>query len=184
MIAYTIETALQCKALDRLLVSTDDAEIREVALAYGAEAPFLRPAELATDDATTLSVLQHVVTQLPAEVVVFLQPSCPIRDEGLVDRCVQRFLEREVDSLATGFMCKDTEYGKDPEDVRRQDIEGFFCDDGNVYVIKADLLRRGDRYGTRHEHILLNREQNIDIDDEIDMWLAEQVLSRRLQAVR
>src|SRR5882724_4085069 len=64
LIAHTIETALRCKALDRVVVSTDDPEIRDVALEYGAEAPFLRSAELATDQASKWPVLRHLVRTL------------------------------------------------------------------------------------------------------------------------
>src|SRR5437773_7864744 len=61
LIAFTIETALRCRVLDRVIVTTDDAEIRDVALRYGAEVPFLRPPELATDRASKWPVLRHAV---------------------------------------------------------------------------------------------------------------------------
>lgn len=176
LIAWTIEAAKSSKLLDQFIVSTEDVEIAEVARHYGATV-LDRPKELATDDATTLSVLQHILLQVPAEVVVLLQATSPIRNPDLIDRCVQRFLETKADSLATGFICKFVEYGKN--ELRRQDISGFFYDDGNVYVVKADLLRQGDRYGTRIERMELDREQNVEIDDGFDFWLAEQVLMRR-----
>jgi CMP-N-acetylneuraminic acid synthetase len=74
-------------------------------------------------------------------------------------------------------MCTHVEYGKN--DLRRQDLKGFFYNDGNVYVMRADLVRAGDRYGTRIERVLLDRDQDIDIDDEFDLWLAERVLEKR-----
>lgn len=178
LLAWTIEAAQAAARLDRYVVSTDDERIAAAARACGAEV-LPRPAALATDEATTLSVLQHVLAQVPAEVVVLLQATSPVREPGLVDRCVERFLERQADSLATGFLCTYTEYGSAENTRRRQDIPGFFYDDGNVYVIRADLLRRGERYGARIERVLLDREQNIDVDGEFDLWLAEQVLLRR-----
>jgi N-acylneuraminate cytidylyltransferase len=177
LIAWTIEAAKASKLLNRYVVSTDDREIAEVARRHGAEV-IERPKELATDESTTLSVLRHVLSQIPAETVILLQATTPIRDPDLIDRCIQRFFETKVDSLATGFICKYVEYGKN--EMRRQDIRGFFYDDGNVYVMNADLVRWGDRYGKRMERVLLDREQNIDIDEEFDFWLAEQVLKRRL----
>jgi CMP-N-acetylneuraminic acid synthetase len=176
LLAWTIEAARESKMLNRYIVSTEDEEIARVACDYGAEV-LDRPKELATDDASTLSVLQHVLTVIPANIVVILQATSPIRDEGLVDRCISRFLESNADSLATGFVCNYVEYGKN--DLKRQDIEGFFYDDGNVYVIKADLLRQGDRYGTRIERMILDREQNVDVDEEFDFWLAEQILRKK-----
>lgn len=179
LIAWTIEAAKASKLLDRYVVSTEDGEIAKVAKQWGAEVIW-RPAELATDEASTLSVLQHVLAHLPSDTVVLLQATSPIRDPGLIDRCVQRFLETESDSLATGFICKYVEYASDRgRQLKRQDIPGFFYDDGNVYIMKADLVREGDRYGGRIERMIMDREHNIDIDDEFDFWLAEQILRRR-----
>ncbi|HEV8657223.1 MAG TPA: acylneuraminate cytidylyltransferase family protein [Thermoanaerobaculia bacterium] len=176
LIAWSIEAGLNSKRIDRLVVSTEDAEIAKVAKEWGAEV-VPRPPELATDDAATLDVLQHVVSRIPAETVVLLQPTSPVRDADLVDRCIDQFEKKHADSLATGFICKYTEYGKN--ELRRQDITGFFYDDGNVYVMRGDLLAKGDRYGQAIERVLLDREQNIDIDDEFDFFVAEQVLKRR-----
>ena len=138
LIAWTIDAAKRSRLLDRYIVSTEDPEIEQAARHGGAEV-LARPAELATDEATTLSVLQHVLEMIPAEILVLLQATSPIRDESLIDSCIHRFLETGADSLATGFNCKYTEYGKNL--LRRQDIPGFFYDDGNVYVMKAALVR-------------------------------------------
>jgi CMP-N-acetylneuraminic acid synthetase len=177
LIAWTIEAAKSSKLLDRFVVSTEDPEIAAVSRKWGAEV-LDRPPEFATDEADTLAVLQHALQMIPADVLVLLQATSPIRDEGLIDRCITRFLETNADSLATGFTCKFVEYGKN--DLRRQDIDGFFYDDGNCYVMKAGLVRAGDRYGKRIERVLLDREQNVEIDDDFDLWLAEQVLKRRV----
>lgn len=176
LIAWTIEAAKASKLLDRYVVSTEDSEIAKVAMEAGAEV-IERPHELAIDEATTLGVLQHVLRHIPADTVVLLQATSPIRDPDLIDRCIRRFLDTRPDSLATGFICKYVEYGKN--ELRRQNIPGFFYDDGNVYVIRADLIRAGDRTGTRIECLLVDREQNVEIDDEFDFWLAEQVIARR-----
>lgn len=176
LISWTIEAARSSTLLDRFVVSTDDAEIAAIAKADGAEV-IDRPPDLATDEASTLSVMQHVLTHIDADIVVLLQVTSPIRDPGLIDSCIRRFTLSGADSLATGFMCHYVEYGKDQ--LRRQDIEGFFYDDGNVYVIRAGLLRSGDRYGARIEHVMLEREQSIEIDDEFDFWMAEQILRKR-----
>ena len=176
LIAWTIEAALAARRIDRYVVSTEDDEIATVARRCGAEV-LMRPPELAADDVDTLAVLQHALASGPADTLVLLQATSPVRDVDLVDRCIERFLREGADSLATGFVCTQTEYGKN--DRRRQDIEGFFCDDGNVYVMRADLVRAGDRYGARIERAVLDRDQNIDIDDEFDLWLAGRVLEKR-----
>lgn len=178
LLAWTIEAAKASTLLDRYVVSTEDDEIAAVARRWGAEVVD-RPKELATDEATTLSVLQHVLSVVPAQTLVMLQATCPVRDDGLIDRCIRRFLDTGADSLASGFICKYVEYGTNRQEHRRQEIPGFFYDDGNVYVVRADLIRAGERYGAKQERVILDREQNIDIDDEFDFWLAEQVLRRR-----
>lgn len=178
LLAWTIRAAKESRLVDRYVVSTEDDEIASVAKAHGAEV-VKRPAELATDDATTLSVLQHVLSEVPADTVVVLQATSPVRDKGLIDSCIERFQKTRADSLATGWHCTYTEYGTN--DLRRQDIKGFFYDDGNVYVIRADLIAKGDAYGKKIERVMIDKEQNIDIDDEFDFWLAEQVLEKRLR---
>ena len=178
LMTWTIEAAKSSKLLDRYVVSTEDAEIANVARRSGAEV-IRRPSELATDEATTLSVLQHVLTQVPADLVVVLQATSPVRDEGLIDRCIRQVLDTGADSLATGFICTYVEYGTNRQELNRQAIPGFFYDDGNVYIVKAELLRRGERFGTRMERVVLDREQNVDVDEGFDFWLAEQVLAKR-----
>jgi CMP-N-acetylneuraminic acid synthetase len=177
LIAWSIEAAKESKLLDAVAVSTDDEEIVAVARKHGADV-IVRPKELATDEATTLSVMQHALRVKPADVLVLLQPTSPIRDRGLIDECIRRFQNANADSLATGFNCTYVEYGKN--ELRRQDIAGFFYDDGNVYINRADLILQGDRYGARMERVLIGREQNIDIDDDFDFWIADQILERRL----
>ena len=177
LLAWTIKAAQSARLLDDYVVSTEDTEIAQVAEEWGVRVVW-RPPALATDEADTFPVLQHVLEEVPADTLVLLQATSPIRDPNLIDLCIQKFVDTRADSLATGFICKFVEYGKN--DLRRQDIPGFFYDDGNVYVMDADMVRKGERYGKRIERELLDREQNVEIDDEFDLWLAEQILARRL----
>jgi len=176
LIAWTIEVAKKSRLLTRYVVSTEDREIACISAKYGAEV-LQRPAELAADNASTLSVLQHVVKQIPCDIVVLLQATSPVRKPGIIDEYIKEFIDNGYDSLATGFMCKYAEYGKN--ELSRQDVRGFFYDDGSVYVIKADLIRRGDRYGKNIGRIISSRRESIEIDDEFDFWVAEKLLSGR-----
>jgi|SRR3989338_5313793 len=173
LIAWTIEAAKASKFIDRYIVSTEDKEIAAVAKEYKAEI-LKRPSRLSTDKASTISVLQHAIKEVPCDIVVLLQATSPVRKEGLINSCIAEFIDKDYDSLATGFICKYTEYGKN--ELRRQDTKGFFCDDGNVYVIKADLIRKGDRYGKKIGRKIISRQENIDIDNDFDFWLAEKAL--------
>ncbi len=175
LIAWTIEAAGESRLLNKYVVSTEDKEIADIAKKYGAEVLY-RPAELATDQASTISVLQHLIISIPCDIVVLLQATSPIRKKGLIDECIKEYLDNNYDSLATGFICKNVEYGKGEQ--RRQDIPGFFYDDGNIYVIKADIIKKGDRYGYNIGRKIIDRYQNIDIDDKFDFWLAEKALEK------
>lgn len=181
LLAWTIEAAKRSKLMDRFVVSTEDAEIAAVAKQFGAEV-VTRPPELATDTATTLSVLQQVLSIIPAEVVVILQPTSPVRSADLIDRCIARFKASGADNLATGFTCKFMEYGSYTQ--RRQELSGFFYDDGNVYVVKSELIKQGTLIGQRSERFPNERELNGEIDDDFDFWLAEQILLKRTHEKR
>jgi len=181
LIAWTIEAAKASKKLDRFVVSTEDSEIASISKKYGAEV-IDRPIELATDEATTLSVLQHVLSKIDADAVVILQPTSPVRDRGIIDKCIERFKDAKADSLATGFICKFMEYGTYTQ--RRQDLKGFFYDDGNIYVIKSELIKNGILVGKKAERVETTREQNIEIDDDFDFWILEKILLQRIKEHR
>jgi len=176
LLVWSIEAALRSTRLDRCVVSTEDAEIARVARAYGAEV-LERPPELATDDASTVAVVQHALTHIPADTIVLLNPTSPVRRNSLVDRCIERFTETGADSLGTVHRDYSYEYGEDMP--RRQDIRPRMVDNGNVYVLRAGLVRAGRWLGDRLATVETSREEGIDIDDDFDLWLAEQVLLHR-----
>lgn len=178
LITWTIERAKESKMLDKVVVSTEDKKIKEISIKYGAEV-IDRPKKLAQDDSTSLDVIIHAIKALlpdfVPDIVVLLQPTSPIRNKGLVDACIQKFIESKADSLVTGFNCKYVPYGLD-NDKRRQDRKGFFTPDGNVYVIRSDLLLKGDFFGKKIQYVYISREENVDIDEPFDFWLAEKIL--------
>jgi len=183
LIAWSIEAAQRSKKLDHFIVSTEDEEIAGIAKRYGGEV-LDRPAELATDEASSLSVWQHALSVFPANILVNLYPTSPIRDEGLIDRAVEVFLKTNPTCLATGFICKYMPFGTMDDGITnfhgRQKIEGFFYDDGNIYVVDAKMILNGRQYGDKLGFFYTNRECNIEIDDEFDFWWAEQVLLKRI----
>lgn len=176
LIVWTIERALQSHLLDEVIVSTDSEEIAAIAKENGAKV-MIRPAELATDTASTQDVMKYTLQQVPADILVLLQPTSPCRSDGLIDECIHEFMENDYDSLATGFMCDYKEYGSNT--LPRQQIQGFFYDDGNVYVIKAKHIMQGDRYGKKIGHKLISRYENAEIDDMYDFWLLGKILEKQ-----
>lgn len=175
LIVWTIEAARQAKHLDRCLISTEDEEIASVARRAGAEV-LSRPPELATDEASTVDVIRHAVDAVPASVVVVLQPTSPIRRQGLIDSCIEKFLAEDADSLGTVHRDYSYEYGADMP--RRQEIRPRLVDNGNVYVLRAEVIKAGRWLGERLAVFETTCQEGIEIDDDFDLWLAEQVLTK------
>lgn len=176
LIAWTIEAAKESRLMDRFVVSTEDQEIAQVAKLWGAEV-IDRPEELAGDSVATVPVLRHVLSQIEADVVVWLQCTSPVREKGLIDKCIQKFLDEKADSLATGYHHVFFEWGS--YDRPRQELKPVFHDDGNVYVIKSDLVKSGKLWGEKMAKMEISRDQNFEIDDQFDFWLNEQVLKHK-----
>jgi CMP-N-acetylneuraminic acid synthetase len=177
LISWSIQAAQQATSIDRIIVSTDSDSIASIAKACGAEV-LMRPAELATDEATTLSVIRYVAAEIGgAETFIILQPTSPLRDKGLIDDCVKLFEQGQYSNLATGYWCKYREFGTH-NNSRRQDYAGFFYDDGNIYILTRNLIEQdrwcGDR-SCRHE---ISRHQNYEIDDEIDFVILEALMNK------
>lgn len=177
LIVWSIERALESKLLDRVVVSTDSDEIAQIAKNAGAEV-LMRPAELATDTASTLDVMIHALKKYPADILVLLQPTSPCRKHNLIDECIEEFKSGDYDSLATGWNCDYKEYATNT--LPRQQIQGFFYDDGNIYVMKAANVLAGDRYGKKICRKTISRYQNAEIDDAYDFWLLEKILEKQM----
>jgi len=195
LLAYTIETALKAKKLDRLIVSTEDEEIAEIALKYGAEVPFLRPKELALDQTPDFPVLEHTIKWLfenedwKADIIVFLRPTCIFRSDEEIDILVKKTIVSDYDSvravseavyspywmkkiegdLVVPFVETEFEY------KRHQDLPPVYQCNGTVDVIRAEtILKKRKLYGDRIGFLKsINKFASIDIDTEVDFFIAE-----------
>lgn len=205
LIAYSIDDALACRAVDRVVVSTDSEEIAASARAHGAEAPFLRPAALAADETPTLPVLRHVVEELwrregyRPDLVVVLQPTSPLRGPAAVAEAVRMMADPRVDSVVSvcpaghsPFLLRRLEGERvlpflDPDPLkaglRRQDLPGLYRLNGAVYVFRRERLLGDDPYGTEIRAVVMEPWRSVDIDGEEDLLVAEAYL-RRFGAVR
>jgi len=117
LIAYSILHAKACPSITRIVVSTDDDEIAEVARSYGAEVPFKRPAEAASDTATDFQVFHHALSWLAEheayrpELVVHLRPTGPVRETALIERAVRLMLDNpQADALRSVGTAEQTPY--------------------------------------------------------------------------
>jgi CMP-N,N'-diacetyllegionaminic acid synthase len=199
-LAYTIETAKQSRHLDRWVVSTDDEAIAKVATGCGAEV-IRRPAEYATDQAPTEWALLHALDVLKAsgycpDFIVTLEPTSPFRTAGLIDRCIEFAIERpDADCVMTvtetrkcyGRLVEGRfEYLFPDQPRRRQDRTSLYEESSTVYVTRTSVLERDRsvlghvRYGV----VVENRREAIDINEPMDLLIAEAVLAQDIQGER
>jgi len=201
LIAHTILAAGEAESLSGFIVSTDDEAIAAVAREWGADVPFVRPAELAEDDVRTVDVLRHAARWLAdhdrgAPLTVLLPPTSPLRVAGDIDATVRKLIETGADSVFT--VCEaDTPAEwllRVDDDRARQLLEGeeerfstprqllppVYRQNGAVEVYRtARLLAGEDMYGEDARVVIMPRAQSIDIDDGLDLEQAEAVLRRR-----
>jgi CMP-N-acetylneuraminic acid synthetase len=197
LIGHAVASAREASRLTRFIVSTDSAEIAAEARRHGAEVPFLRPAELATDRAGMVPVLQHAVRWLAEaagtqpDLVVTLQPTSPFRTGAEIDRTIEKVLETGADSAQTlseasyhPFFMKtlagDRTVALFPDGhrfVRRQDAPPVYQPSGAVYVTRRDtLMEHGHVLGEDNRGVVMDFEASVNIDTEWDFLLAELIL--------
>ena len=103
LIAYSIQVALDSKIFDKVLVTTDCKKIQEIALYYGAEAPFLRPTELASAHAIDVEWIRHALDSLPEKYDIFsiIRPTSPFRTVNMLQRAMNQFSQSKEHRLST-----------------------------------------------------------------------------------
>ncbi len=197
MIAWTIEAARGSCYIDRLVLSSDDQAIIDVAVECGCEAPFVRPAELASDEADAMSVIRHAIAMLPEqfEYLVLLQPTSPMRltqdIDAAIERCVGRgapacvsiceaekspFWMLELDAQGTVYPL----FPADQIPHRRQDARAIFALNGAVYVGRTDHLRLGGTFlALGAIGYPMPKERSLDVDTELDLAIVDFLLNRR-----
>ena len=196
LIAWTIEAALRCKAIDRVVVSTDDEEIAAVAHEHGAETPFMRPPELARDDTPTMPVVLHALHQLNTEgyvpdAVVLLQPTSPLRTSEDIAAAIALAHERSADSVVSvsptpshPHLAKRVtadgrleDFMAHPPVVRRQELEPVYALNGAIYLTRLEiLLEKQTFYGPKTYAYVMPPERSIDVDTPWDLHLCDLVL--------
>ncbi len=198
LIGHAVASAREAARLTRFIVSTDSEAIAEEARRHGAEAPFLRPAELAGDEAGMVPVLQHAVRWLEStgarpDVIVTLQPTSPFRVGADIDATIARVAETGADSAQTlaeasyhPYFMKTLEgdvthalFEEGYRYVRRQDAPAVYQPSGAVYVTRyATLMEQGRVLGKDNRGIVMDSAASVTIDTEWDFLLAELILAR------
>ena len=198
LLTWSIEVAQTVKEIDRIIVSTDDAQIGLVARAHGAEV-YPRPAHLATDEALVIDAIKDLHKTLLAEGdssewMVLLEPTCPLRSANDVRNCLRLIEQGDFDSVAT---FKEAELNPHRawrliDDVPevfisgaipwlpRQKLPRAYQLNGAVYVFRTDLVAQQERalLVGRMGAVLMPRERSQDIDENIDFMIVEALLGK------
>lgn len=200
LIAYTIEAAAQSNLLDRCIVSTDSEDIANVAKQHGADVPFIRPNELATDEALALDVLNHAIKQLEAagehyDYILMLQPTSPLRTCEDIDNSIELAVEKNADSVfsmkpITDFAVEKLktidrngrilpllkeEKGQSAPRHEGPDVYKRNC---AIYLTKRELIQKGDQFGALSYAYVMPEERSVDINNPVDLeftkfWMAK-----------
>lgn len=199
LIAHTIEQALACPLIDAVYVSTDDDEIASVALQYGAQVPYRRPAGLASDAAAKIPAIEHLVAHLEQRgeaigTVVDLQPTSPLRIQDDLLAAIR--LAGAADLIVTVTEPSHNPYyslveaapdgtlhvSKPASPVRRQDAPAVWGLNGSIYVWRRAALQQAALHGFWSVSIrpsVMPRRRSVDIDDAFDFECAEWLYRRQ-----
>ncbi|MBI5667987.1 MAG: acylneuraminate cytidylyltransferase family protein [Chloroflexi bacterium] len=205
LLAYTCEAALGSRWLSRVILSTDDPAIAEVGRAHGVAAPFIRPTELAGDDATSLAVAQHALRWLAehdnwqADILVLLQPTSPLRRSHHIDEALDTLMNNNADTVVSvvpvphhfsPYKLMQLEDGclrnfwRDPlpfDPFNRHSLPTLYARNGPAVLASraAVILDQNTFYGERVAPYVMNETDSIDIDTAFDLLLAEWLITRR-----
>ena len=207
LIAWTILAAKSAKTITRVIVSTDDPLIAAVAVQFGAEVPFLRPAEFATDTAKIIGLLHHALKWLEEnenykpQVVVQLKPTNPLRRAEHIDMCVNEFLnaKEKIDSLITvtkspahplkmwkfedglvvPFIPENIFGLKEAAKLPRQLLPLAYVQNSCVNIINPDTITKlNSSIGGKIKGVVLESYDAINIDNLLDFEIAELIMNK------
>lgn len=204
LVGWSLQTAVASELFVDVLVSTNDPDVAEFAKLHGGNVPWVRPAHLSTDAASTASVLQHALAWFEeahgrVEAVALLQPTSPFRSVGTIRAAVGQYLAQDpLDMRAVVSVSPvlqhpawcfspsadglDPILGWDQMKSRKQDLAPVFALNGVIYVFPASLVRSGGpllQTGFR-PLFMSDIEESLDIDTEIELHVANVIAKRRL----
>lgn len=186
LIAWTIEEAQKAQYIDRLILSSEDAEIIKVAKEWGCDVPFVRPAELAQDDTPGIEPVIHAINTIGEkyDYVVLLQPTSPLRTVNDIDGCIHSCIQEHALSCVSisavdknpYWMYTVNEYQKlyplmqeRHSIMRRQDLPPVYALNGAVYVAQTEYLLKGKSFISEETlAYIMPADRSCDIDTELD----------------
>lgn len=189
LIAYSVEAARAASCVDRVILSTDDAEIAETAARYGCEVPFMRSPELATDEASSVDVVLDTLVHCPGyDYFVLLQPTSPLRTAADIDACATACLSAKASVCVSVNEVSESPfwmYRIDPNQTlspvlpknsatRRQDIEKIYGLNGAVYFANSTFFAKNKTFlGPSTIAHIMPPERSVDLDTLADFKYLE-----------
>lgn len=204
LIAWTIDSALKSEHIDTIVVSTDSKDIMKVGIDFGAEVPFLRPEELATDDSPTFDVLKHALDYYKTHFgydffyTVLLEPTSPLRNAEDIDRAMLQLTQNghatsivgisRTETQNPSFLVRITESGVisrfdglEIVTTRRQDIDDIYFLEGSVYISETDaLLKNRSFYHNQTIGCIFPKWKSLEIDDADDFIMVEALMREKI----
>lgn len=203
LIGWSVEHGLQSRYVDAVVVSTDNDGIAEVARAHGAEVPFIRPAALATDTASSIDVILHTVDTLEQggrryDLLVLLEPTSPLREPDDIDRALEALLGQtdaqsivgvaKAEASHPAFLLRRKEQFLEPYSrqefgaKRRQEIDELFFLEGTIYVSWMEALRSWRSfYHPRTMPFEVPKYKSFEVDDLTDFIIVEALMAARMK---
>lgn len=189
LVAYSIEQSLKSELIEYTYVSTEDSEIKEISINFGAKV-IDRPPDLARDTSSTESVLLHAaeILNYDFDYIILLQPTSPIRFPEQIDESIELIINEEGDSLLS--VCQNDSFLWDKEGnsinydfrhrPRRQEKEWEYIENGSIYITKKEiLLKEKNRLGGKILTYEMPRWMSFEIDDKFDFELIEYLIKTR-----
>ncbi|MCT7995231.1 cytidylyltransferase domain-containing protein [Laspinema olomoucense] len=187
LIAWTIEEAKKSLHIDKLIISSEDDEIIQVAKAWGCEVPFKRPIELAQDETPGIEPVLHALKILPQyDYVILLQPTSPLRTVDDIDACLEKCLAFNANACVSVAAVTENPYWMytiSPDSImhklietnnyftRRQDLPKVYKLNGAVYVAESEWLRKNKSFLSNETMAyIMPWERSVDIDSESDLF--------------
>jgi len=197
MLVWTIESAIQSKYLDEIVLSTDSDDIIKVAGNYKIKT-IKRPIELASDTAKTVDVVKHVIENIDKkyDFIVLLQPTSPLRTSTHIDEAIEQLIKLNADAIISvtetdhsPLWCNilpenlsmENFISEDIKHKRSQELPKFYRLNGAIYICKTEKLIEENTFFLKKNvyAYIMDKKSSIDIDEELDFKLAEIILKEK-----
>lgn len=199
LIAWSIKTALECEYIDEVVVSTDSQQYADISKQYGANVPFIRPSEFATDTASRKDVIEHTINFYKQngkdfDYIVFLEPTSPLRTINDLKIAIQQLVDNknsaesivgvsELESFHPAFLIKlqngflkFLDNNQQSKVLRRQELETYYFYEGSLYISEIEKYFEKEFYHNKTLGYIVPRWKSLEIDEIEDFIMIEALM--------